>query len=592
MKRIITILVMVICGNAFSQMYVSPGSFMYVKDQVVFVTQDIDLQNNGNIYLRNEGQLLQGSAGLSLNKGLGKLSVYQEGTSDNFDYNYWCSPVGDATVLAGNSNFGITMLNRPVDLVNSTPATMLAMTALNGNASPLEIAQRWVFKYINSNLYSQWVSVAAATNLAAGEGFTMKGTAGTDATNVDGVVANNPISAQRYDFRGKPNDGNIFVNVGANNQTLTGNPYPSALHVNAFLLDPSNTAGDGIAYYWEQNKSVNSHFLQQYQGGYGTYAPISPISNGLYVAATFDTYDGSGNLNTTGTSSGLVIARKYAPIGQGFMVEGITPGVLTIKNSHRAYYKESLALSQFERSDSTPENNTPEADQVSHFRINTILNNQYTRQIALAFVPEATDGIDRGIDAGSPADVELPNDVYFLLENERYVIQGINFDVNKRLPLGVKATGNATLRFYVPEVINFDESQPIYIYDAADNSYHNIKTGFYDVTLPTGIYHDRFEVTFTDASLSVPSLTDETFGIVQDNASQQLLISNPNGIELKSCSLYDMSGKLVLRKLNLGSDPNFTVSTSGFSDGVYIVKILTGNNQDVGKKVSVYNKAN
>jgi hypothetical protein len=37
-------------------------------------------------------------------------------------------------------------------------------------------------------------------------------------------------SAQRYDFRGKPNDGTIDIPVLLDELTLTGNPYPSALN--------------------------------------------------------------------------------------------------------------------------------------------------------------------------------------------------------------------------------------------------------------------------------------------------------------------------------------------------------------------------
>ena len=71
-------------------------------------------------------------------------------------------------------------------------------------------------KYIASDQYSEWIHVQSATSINPGEGFTMKGTAGSG-------------DAQRYDFRGKPNNGTISVSVENNQFTLTGNPYPSAL---------------------------------------------------------------------------------------------------------------------------------------------------------------------------------------------------------------------------------------------------------------------------------------------------------------------------------------------------------------------------
>jgi hypothetical protein len=344
MKKVIKSLVFITLLNSFgvfSQVYVSPNSYVYVKDQLVFVKQGINLQNNGNIYLRKEGQLLQGTTASSSNLGLGKLSVFQEGTSDNFDYNYWCSPIGNASAASGNENFGITMLNQPTTLTASTAATILPYSSLNGTANPLSISSHWIWKYLSGTAYSEWIYAGNTSIVGAGEGFTMKGTSGTDATTIDGVQNNSGGTGnQRYDFRGKPNDGNITVNVGLNKLTLTGNPYPSALHVNGFLLDAGNTASTGIAYYWEQKKSVNSHYLASYEGGYGTFSPVSLASNGVYVSATFDTYNPDGTLNSMGLSSGLVIERKYAPIGQGFMVKGSAGGTLTLKNSHRVYYKE------------------------------------------------------------------------------------------------------------------------------------------------------------------------------------------------------------------------------------------------------------
>lgn len=598
MKRIHILVILMASFGVSAQMYVSPNSYVYVNDQALFVKQDINLQNDSNLYLRNDSQLLQGTTALSANIGQGKLSVFQEGTSDNYDYNYWCSPVGDALAVSGNSNFGITMLNAPIDARMSDAAIMLSTGSLDGIASPLSIAQRWVFKFISSNNYSQWVAVNAATNIAAGEGFTMKGSSGNDGTTVNGVQ-NNPGSAQRYDFRGKPNDGNISINVGANNMTLTGNPYPSALDVSKFLLDPANAACDATAYYWEQNKTVNSHFIAQYQGGYGTFVPVSTamtpaIEPGIYVPAFFNTYDGSGNLATTGTSSGLVIERRFAPIGQGFMIEGVSSGTVTLKNEHRAYYKESASLSQFERlaGQNTAQVNVVHDDRISHLRINAIVNDQVTRQLALAFAPFATDGIDRGLDGQSPDGDVLPTDIYFPIDNQRFVIEGVNFDIGKRIPLGIKAANNTNLRFYIPEIINFDESQNVYIYDALDNSYHNIRTGNYDLMLDAGVYEGRFEVTFTDATLGVPTIKDDSFDIVQNNAAQTLSISNPDGIALKSCSLYDIGGKLILNKTSLGSESNYSFSTIGISEGVYIVKLVTSSNQDFGKKITVFRKNN
>ncbi|KIA93061.1 secretion protein [Flavobacterium sp. KMS] len=592
MKKIILLVILLFSLNSFSQIYFGTNTAMYVKNELLYVKQDINLQSNSILYLRNRSQLVQGTTSTSLNSGTGIVSVYQEGTSDNFDYNYWCSPIG-STAATGNGNFGITMLNRPLSATTAEVAIVFPLATKDGISNPLSIAARWIYKLINANSYSQWIYIGGASTIASGEGFTMKGTGGTDNLDTESNgIQNNPggIGAQRYDFRGRPNDGNITVSLGLNNATLSGNPYPSALHLNAFLLDTDNTAGTGIAYFWEQNKAVNSHFIADYRAGYGSYSPISLGSNGVYVPATFNSYNDDGSLNTTGTSSVLVIARKYSPIGQGFILNGRITGTVTLKNSHRAYYKEGNPLTQFERPAKNKASKISESiPNTSYFKLNAILNNQFTRQLALAFLPEATDGVDYGIDALN-MDASLPNDVSFLLEDKNYVIQGVNFEETKKIPLTVKATNNTTIKFYVAEVINFDLSQSIYIHDALDDSYHDIKNSVYEVTVPKGIYSDRFKITFIDEKkLNTKDLTKPTFTINQNNTDQKLMISNTTQVDIKSVIVYDMLGRIILSKEILGNNQHYYFSTSGLSSGIYIVELLTVDTLKTTQKVIISN---
>ena len=88
--------------NAQVDLSVSPSpdgedSYVYVNNEILFVTKGINLEKNNNssteasIYLRSKAQLLQGDD--IDNSGDGYLSVFQEGTSNAFDYNYWGMPV-------------------------------------------------------------------------------------------------------------------------------------------------------------------------------------------------------------------------------------------------------------------------------------------------------------------------------------------------------------------------------------------------------------------------------------------------------------------------------------------------------------------
>lgn len=612
--RVISTISLLVClaSNAvFSQMYVGANSYVFNRGSLVYIKGDLELNAaTSTFYLRNEGQLVQGTTGTSTNRGSGSLSVFQEGTSNQYRYNYWCSPVGEPSATSGNSMFGVSLLHQPTSVTASTPAIMVS-TSYNAQSNPLQISTAWIYRFLAGTTYSNWQSSGASTNIEAGQGFTMKGTNGSDYTDVGEAVVNNPYSdgvfpsppavasAQRYDFRGKPNDGNITVNLAASSSTLTGNPYPSALDVNEFLLDPANTNCTATAYYWDQEASPSSHNIVSYIGGYGAYVPMAIGVNGVYTPATYQTFNLDGTVNNPNVGSGVGYSRRFAPIGQGFLVTGdaslTLPNTVTLKNTHRAYYKESLPDSQFAKSGSQVSaenknlNETPQ-DEFSFglIRLKITINNLYSRELALALTNQATDGVDRGMDGKSPDVAGTATDSYFFLDNTQYVIQSIPFDVTKRIKLGVKVTAdNTNFSFSLKQVQDFDTTQPIYIYDALDNSYHSINQNPYNVVLQTGENNNRFEVTFQNNSLNVDETIINDFLIVQNNNNQTLTVNNPNGLDIKSADLFDISGKLIFKKVDLGVKSSYEFSTSGLSDGVYIAKIISVDGKSKAQKVII-----
>ena len=590
MKKLSTLFLMAVNTSCFSQLYLATGASLYAKNEVLYVKEDLQLNANSNLYLRNEAQLIQG-ASLSNNVGLGSLSVYQEGTSDNFEYNYWCAPVGMPSNTTGNSSFGITMLSRPETAILSTSASILPQGSYDGTASPLAIASSWIYKLTNASSYSQWSAVGAATSLAPGEGFTMKGTSGTDLLDPLGLgIPNNPGGAQRYDFRGKPNSGNISVTLTTGNATLTGNPYPSALNLNAFLLDPDNLAiTGGTAYFWQQDRTVNSHYLSAYRGGYGSYSPVNVNSEGIYVPAAFNAYNQDGTPNAgPGSGTGTILQRRYSPIGQGFLLNGTSNGTATFKNVHRIFFREGTGISQFEKK--TPQLQTQkqaeEIEPLSYLRINSIINGQFTRQLALAFLSQATDGPDPGIDALNMT-TDLPEDVNFRIGNASYLIQGIAFDPSKKIPLAVKASKETTFKFLITETAHFDSSQPIFLYDSSDDSYHDIRNIAYEIKVPAGNHTSRFSIAFKDDhNLSLEENPDsEHFIVYQDRLSKAIKASNPQLLTIRSMSLYNMAGEKVFKTKELQTELTYSFTPSRLPAGVYIIEFLTDDNRKITKKI-------
>jgi hypothetical protein len=638
MKYIIFILsVLFSLNTVFAQIYVNDNSFIFNKGTVVYAKGNLELNGaNSNFYLRNEGQFLQGGTTPNGdNKGVGNLSVFQEGTANNFGYNYWCSPVGVPVAAAGNNDFQLDqVIKRPLD--NVTPQTPTFTSSLNGTTTNtlLTISNRWIYTFRAQNNYSQWNYVGQSGTVLSGLGFTMKGISGSDNTNPGETLENNPGNNQRYDFRGKPNEGTINIEVAGQsgqypNRTLTGNPYPSAINLNLFLLENSGyivdytpganlgtyvTGGplniiDGNAYFWEHEKPATSHVLVQYIGGYGTYVPnnTNAFSPGTYNNASWNTYTADGSLNVAGGAGGTErYKRMFCPVGQGFMVQGKAPGFAKMKNLYRAFRKESVANnSEFNKnSNSVSTLNLDNWDeipnvagvdytqfsklQVPQIKIHTIINNQFTKEITMAFNPNTTDGFDTAMDAVS-YDTSFPNDAYFSINNDSkvYIITTLPFDINKRIPFTLKAGNQTTFKVFVGDIINFTSADNVYLYDGLTGVYHDIKNSYFETTLPAGIYTNRFEITFKNDALSIPGNTTSTVMVVQNNTNQLLTVLNPNLIDINKITLFDITGKLLFNKEKVGANSSYQYSTASFSDGVYLVKIQSVDGQSKTQKIIV-----
>ncbi|MBC7641649.1 MAG: T9SS type A sorting domain-containing protein [Flavobacterium sp.] len=616
LKKIILVIILITnIPNSFCQLYIK-NAFMYIADNYVFVKGNVNLDSGSNIYLRNESQLLQGTTSTSTNTGIGTLSVFQEGAASSYGKGNWCSPISTATALTvGNETFGIPLLNRPTTLTASTPATFTHDYTYNGTSNPLNIEPWFIWKYVNSNTYAPnaggWQQITTNLTINTGEGFSMKGTAGIDNLKADGVVMNNYDGMhQRYDFRGKPNDGDIIIPIGNDKTTLTGNPYPSAIDLSLFLTNELNCTG--VAYFWDSNEAVQSHQQVVSQGGYGTYSPVSRGGTGVYVPAPYFKYTLGGAQNGTSTGTGLACQRYFCPIGQGFMIIGKpapSPITVTMKNAYRVFKKEGFAnQSEFHKlaSNSYPPNNNfiAETPSVAGFDYTTVslletpqiqfkseTNTDWVSNMTLAFDPSATDGVDHAMDAISFSSGNAV-DVYFLLDNNKFSIDVINFDVNKRIPIGIKNNTQADFKIKIQNVINFYDADHVYIHDKDNDVYHEITTtDSYDFTMPPGDNKTRFEITFLNAPvLSTENIILSDFDVMQNNFTKNLTINNPKSISLKELSIYDLSGKLIFNKFKLGNEENYQFSTSSFSDAIYAVKITTEEGQIEGKKILVYNK--
>ncbi|MEY8847741.1 T9SS type A sorting domain-containing protein [Psychroserpens sp. XS_ASV72] len=583
--------------NAQSDLFVSNGSFVFVDGTgftsdpnvaPLFVTDDVNIQNSGNIYLRNDAQLLQGT-GTTGNSGFGELSVFQEGTVNQYAYNYWCSPIGAGSASNGNDDFTVNLIDETTGLISSTDVAFTA--GYNSSTGPLTISNRWLFTFIASDEYSEWVYNGESGNINPGLGFTMKG------------VGTGVFGSQQYDFRGKPNNGTITNTVaapvgGVDQWTLVGNPYPSALDAADFIHDTQNSSNiNGTLYFWEQQPGASSHYIADYVGGYATYTINAAGTVESFTKATFLTYlqDGTPTALPGTISPTTKQVRRYIPIGQGFMVSGTTNGTVRTTNAMREFYKEADTDSEFFRTSEADSNTSDDEysnsipDDYKRFRIYVDFNDLYTRELLMNFHSTATDGFDYGLEGRSP---EGPaSDAYWVLDNVPYVIQAFDFNTDLRIPLVINLDEQMSLRVRIHDIQNFADDQPIYLHDKVNNTYTDLRYQDSNFNLESGAFSERYEITFTNEdTLTTEEISINDFLVFQDNSKEQLTVKNPNLLDVRSVTLYDTSGKQVFHKIGLDNQEIYHFSTKSLSDGIYVTVISTENGNSISKKLVVKNK--
>lgn len=658
MKNFILLVTAALCSQiAAAQLYAENNSYIFSKGSDIFVREKVRLRNGSFLYLRGESQLLQKDD--VDNEGSGLLSVYQEGTTNEYTYNYWSSPVSNAnTGIDGNVGFSRTVIKYPitggvVDEFSRQAGDPIFLNAPNYNGvtddgtltNRLRIAGYWLWNFDSSGNattgYAGWIPFQDnSTVLEPGYGFTMKGTR-TRAGNTPNRRSFNGSVGQRYDFRGRANNGTITMGVGNDNATLIGNPYPSAVDLKRFLEENAqhtDGAGNDVLInpeirFWESVEET-SHRLIDYLGGYGVYSPqgFEPGNNdgyeteGTYIEPIFRRTDNDGNILTSTAQTGggsTDGARRYAAVGQGFFVcrtntavpatensfaatptpfitDGVVIGtdngsnilgsIISFNNEMRQWRKENGTSSVFKRG--TNNNSSNSSNSTVSMTLNVIHRGEYVRPLKMVFHPSTSQDYDHAWEV--PVNNRLENDAYVDIEGGEYILSTQNFDVNMRIPIGLEVqhdNGQARLvEFEVPEELrqNFDPAE-IYLYDGLSGIYHDIKSRNQFILVQPGHYTDRFEITFTNATLSNPDYEFSGVEIFQNNNIQKLTVLNPDMLDVKDITLYDLAGRLVTKLDNLDAEANYSLSTETFSTGIYIAKVTTKDDLEKTAKVSISN---
>ena len=546
------------------------------------VTHYLDL--DGIIDLNGESQLVQIEGSILDNASSGYIERDQQGTANSFNYNYWSSPVS----LTGNSNnsgykIGTVLMDGtnpaspgPIDF-GGNPYYADAYSFGSSAQKKISTYWLWTFQDDNQNFngeadtYSEWRQVGTSTLLPSGIGFTMKGTSGWIDVQ----------ERQNYTFRGKPNNGDITLNIGSNQNKLIGNPYPSAIDGFKFIEENIGST-NGSIYLWDHFGPENSHYLVEYVGGYAAYnksGAVPAISNDDRINAT----------DQTGTKK----PGNYIPVGQAFFVSTVkagsgtstsSGGTIKFSNSQRLFVTEKNKTdSQFLMSEEATKSKSSQAEYSKDNRYKIRLKYHspkgYRREILATADGYASNGFDIGYDA--PLIENNVEDMYWLIEETGFVIQAVpDFNPEQILPLGIRIGLEGEFTIGIKELENIDaKSFEIYLHDKETDEYFDLLKDDFTATATPGDYDNRYEIVFQ----APQEIVEEEFDFDHDfldvayfDDFKEIQLMNPDLLNLQNAELYSLSGQKLFSfgELNSEKIQNLKLRQQ-LSTAVYILKVYT-----------------
>lgn len=445
-----------------------------------------------------------------------------------------------------------------------------------GSTSPITLSNYWIFAYQNflAGSYADWQYIGQNGALPVGLSFTMKGS---------GV--GHPITDyQNYTFVGKPNNGTITNPITAGNEALVGNPYPSAIDANQFIIENGPSGANSISgtlYFWEHYTSNNTHILEEYEGG---YAALNLLGGNPAVSHP----DVSQNGSPTKTPG------RYIPVAQGFYVgSSNSGGNVTFNNSQRTFIRETSPNSTFIRSNNqnlynSNRNNNNEDNSIKRIRLECKTTEGAIRSLLLGFTNNniATNGVDYGYDAINLDNYE--NDASFMINNEKYTIQGVgSFNVDQQFPLGIFLSNQGNVEVSLKSIENFDSEIDVYIYDSLLNTYSAINTTSFNINLDAQDYVDRFYLTFnTEDTLSNTELDNNNIFVNYLNQSNEVYIKSSINI-IKEVVLVNILGQNIISwDFENEYNSEIRLPIKSISEGTYVVKVIT-NTGIISKKIII-----
>jgi hypothetical protein len=495
------------------------------------IENEVDVQGTGTLIFENNASLVQINDQV-INTG---SITYKRKTTpiDKFDYTYWSSPVKDQMLLAVSPN---TLRDK--------------------------------FFSFNPTI-NNWKQENPSNFMELGKGYIIRGP--------QDYTTQTEFSTYEASFVGVPNNGIIESAIGITASfNLIGNPYPSGLDADSFLLDNEDLLA-GTIYFWTHNSDMAKNNSNP---GSGMYA----YSSDDY--ASYNLTGGAGTKAKSSSSSGAVnnnVPSGKIAAGQAFFAKSIEAGNVVFRNDMRVGVAEiSGDNSQFFKL-----KNEKKRDAViekNRVWLNLSNNQGAFKQILVGYITAATDDYDSMFD-GESFNANDYVDFYSICQDKKLVIQGkaLPFDPYDTIQLGYSANFSGSLTIDIDQVDGELENQSIFIEDKEQHSIHNLTLSPYNFTTEKGVFNDRFVLRYTLNTLGITDFEAGKSGVIISNKNKEIKIQSSSEM-INNVTLFDISGKLIAEKTKV-NDQEVVLANITSLKQVLLVKVKLENGKTISKKI-------
>lgn len=390
-------------------------------------------------------------------------------------------------------------------------------------------------------------------------------------------------------FKGVPNNGSISVPLSVWNWNLIGNPYPSAISADQFLIANQNDIA-GSLYFWTHN-TPPTHIEDPDDPDYDSNYYYN------YTADDYAMYNLVGGTSTnplppgegTPAEGDNKVPSGFIAAGQSFIVSSVEDftqggdGFVNFNNAMRVGGENDNNSQFFKFAKST-------VSEKHRVWLNLTNDQGLFKQILIGYVEGATNSYDNLFD-GYVYNGNVYANFYSINEETDYTIQGrkIPFSEEDLVPLGFslnlgkKANVASTFKIGIDHIDGDLTNQPIYLEDKIENKVWDLRKGDYVFTSLDGVYNDRFVLKYTNTLLDVDKIesnVNEPTVVVKN----KIITIDAKAENIKKVVIFDISGKLIFNKDKV-NNPVLEISNLKSANQVLLVKVVLENGQTKTSKV-------